>query len=32
MNMADFAYDPGRNMVVFSTFTDSRLAAFRMGK
>lgn len=32
MNMADFAYDPDRNMVVFPTFTDSRLAAFRLGK
>jgi sugar lactone lactonase YvrE len=32
MNMADFGYDPGRNMVVFPTFTDSRVAAFRLGK
>ncbi len=32
MNMADFAYDPGRNMVVFPTFTDNRAAAFRLGQ
>jgi hypothetical protein len=32
MNMADFAYDPGLNMVVFPTFTDSRVAAFRLGR
>jgi len=32
MNMADFAYDPGRNMIVFPTFTDSRVAAFRLGR
>ncbi len=32
MNMADFAYDPGRNMVVFPTFTDGRVAAFRLGR
>jgi len=32
MNMADFAYDPGRNMVVFPTFIDSRAAAFRLGR
>jgi DNA-binding beta-propeller fold protein YncE len=32
MNMADFAYDPGRNMVVFPTFTDNRVAAFRLGR
>jgi len=32
MNMADFGYDPGRNMVVFPTFTDSRVAAFRLGR
>jgi sugar lactone lactonase YvrE len=31
MNMADFAYEPGRNMVVLPTFTDSRAAAFRLG-
>ena len=32
MNIADFAYAPARNMVVFPTFTDSRVAAFRLGK
>ena len=32
MNMADFAYDTRRNMVVFPTFTDSRAAAFRLGR
>ncbi len=32
MNMADFAYDPDRNMIVFPTFTDSRIAAFRLGQ
>lgn len=32
MNMADFAYDPVRNMVVFPTFTDSRVTAFRLGR
>ena len=32
MNMADFAYDPGRKMVVSPTFTDSRVAAFRLGR
>ena len=32
MNIADFAYAPGRNMVVFPTFTDSRVAAFSLGK
>jgi len=32
MNMADFAYDPGQNIVVFPTFTDSRVAAFRLGR
>jgi hypothetical protein len=31
MNIADFTYAPGRNMVVFPTFTDSRVAAFRLG-
>jgi sugar lactone lactonase YvrE len=31
MNMADFAYDSRRNMIVFPTFTDSRVAAFRLG-
>ena len=32
MNIADFTYAPGRNMLVFPTFTDSRVAAFRLGK
>lgn len=32
MNIADFTYVPGRNIVVFPTFTDSRVAAFRLGK
>jgi len=32
MNIADFTYAPGRNMVVFPTFTGSRVAAFRLGK
>jgi sugar lactone lactonase YvrE len=32
MNMADFAYDSRRNMIVFPTFTDSRVAAFRLGR
>jgi len=32
MNIADFAYAPGKNMVVFPTFTDSRVAAFRLGR
>jgi len=32
MNIADFAYAPSRNMVVFPTFTDSRVAAYRLGK
>jgi sugar lactone lactonase YvrE len=32
MNLADFTYAAGRNMVVFPTFTDSRVAAFRLGK
>lgn len=32
MNLADFGYAPGRNMVVFPTFIDSRVAAFRLGK
>jgi hypothetical protein len=32
MNIADFTYAPGRNMVVFPTFTDSRVAAFRLGQ
>jgi len=32
MNIADFTYAASRNMVVFPTFTDSRVAAFRLGK
>ena len=32
LNIADFAYAPGKNMVVFPTFTDSRVAAFKLGK
>jgi sugar lactone lactonase YvrE len=32
MNIADFTYAPGKNMVVFPTFTDSRVAAFRLGR
>jgi len=32
MNIADFAFAPGRNMVVFPTFTDGRVAAFRLGE
>ena len=32
MNIADFTYVAGKNMVVFPTFTDSRVAAFRLGK
>jgi len=32
MNMADFAYDPVRNQVVFPTFIDSRVAAFKLGR
>ena len=32
MNMADFAYDPGRNAVVFPTFLDGRVTAFRLGR
>jgi sugar lactone lactonase YvrE len=31
MNMADFAYDPDRKVIVFPTFTESRVAAFRLG-
>lgn len=30
MNMADFAYDPGRNIVIFPTFLDNRVKAFRL--
>jgi hypothetical protein len=29
MNMADFAYDPGRSMIVFPTFIDRCVAAYR---
>jgi len=32
MNIADFTYAPGKNMVVFPTFTDSRVAAYNLGK
>ncbi len=32
MNMADFAYDQGRKIVVFPTYIDSRVAAFRLGR
>jgi hypothetical protein len=32
MNMADFAYDPGRNQVVFPTFTDGRMICFGLGR
>jgi len=32
MNMADFAYEPGRRIIVFPTFTESRVAAFRLGR
>lgn len=32
MNIADFAYDPDRKVIVFPTFTDSRVAAFRLGR
>jgi len=32
MNIADFTYAAVKNMVVFPTFTDSRVAAFRLGK
>jgi sugar lactone lactonase YvrE len=32
MNIADFAWAAGKNMVVFPTFTDSRIAAFRLGR
>ena len=32
MNIADFTYVPGRNMLVFPTFTDSRVAAYRLGR
>jgi len=32
MNIADFTYAPARNMVVFPTFTDGRVAAFKLEK
>jgi sugar lactone lactonase YvrE len=32
MNIADFSYATGKNMIVFPTFTDSRVAAFRLGR
>jgi len=32
MNMADFAYEPGRRIIVFPTFTESRVAAFKLGQ
>jgi hypothetical protein len=32
MNMADFAYEPGRMIIVFPTFTESRVAAFKLGQ
>jgi len=32
LNIADFAYAPGRNMVVFPTFTDGRVAGFRLSR
>ena len=32
MNLADFCYEPGRNIIVFPTFTESRVAAFRLGR
>ncbi len=32
MNMADFAYVPGRKLIVFPSFTDCRVAAFRLGR
>jgi len=32
INLADFAYEPGRNMVVFPTFVDSRVAAYRLDR
>jgi len=32
MNIADFTYAPAKNMAVFPTFTDSRVAAYKLGK
>ena len=32
LNIADFFYDPGRKIIVFPTFTESRVAAFRLGR
>jgi sugar lactone lactonase YvrE len=32
MNMADFGYAPGLDMIVFPTYTDNRVAAFRLGR
>ncbi len=32
MNIADFTYVADKNVVVFPTFTDSRVAAFRLGR
>jgi len=32
MNIADFTYAPAKNMVVFPTFTDCRVAAYILGK
>jgi hypothetical protein len=32
MNIADFAYAADKQMVVFPTFTDSRVAAYGLGK
>lgn len=32
MNMADFAYDPSLKKIVFPTYIDCRVAAFRLGR
>jgi hypothetical protein len=32
LNLADFSFDPVRNTLVFPTFTESRVAAFRLGR
>ncbi|OGD21506.1 MAG: hypothetical protein A2Y69_09415 [Candidatus Aminicenantes bacterium RBG_13_59_9] len=32
LNIADFFYDPGLKIIVFPTFTESRVAAFRLGR
>jgi sugar lactone lactonase YvrE len=32
MNMADFGYAPGLDMIVFPAYTDNRVAAFRLGR